>query len=149
MDSEYLKAAVGGVLSKGIAETCHAKPDDPIEYLAQYLLKSVADQAAGKKLAAEVADAERAALRREVKAQRCTELDFEEEQVWVRYFTQAEARPAAPEVVELDVGSIGERVCVKRSTLMLCAESALARSDRSIYRSSCSRRQRHSSAAVH
>ena len=96
-----------------------------------------------------MADAERAALRREVKAQRCTELDFEEEQVWVRYFTQAEARPAAPEVVELDVGSIGERVCVKRSTLMLCAESELARSDRSIYRSSCSGRQRHSSAAVH
>jgi hypothetical protein len=76
------------------------------------------------------ADAERLALRREIKAQRCTELDFEEEQVWVRYFTQAEARPAAPEVVQLDVGSISERVCVKRSTLMLCAESALARSDR-------------------
>lgn len=53
MDSEYLRAAVGSVLSKGIAETVVERPDDPIGYLAEYLLKSVADEKAEKVLVAE------------------------------------------------------------------------------------------------
>ena len=44
MDSAYLKSTVGSVLAKGIAETVVAKPSDPIDYLAQFLLKSVADE---------------------------------------------------------------------------------------------------------
>ena len=58
MDSDYLDA-VGDVLAKGIADTCHAKPDDPIEYLAQFLLKSVADGKAAAFLAKEKAAAEK------------------------------------------------------------------------------------------
>lgn len=79
-----------------------------------------------------VADAERAALRRVVKAQTKARLRFEREKAWVLFFLQAaqgggrQAAPAVPEVVELIVGH-RERVCVKRSTLMLCADSALAR----------------------
>ena len=48
MDSAYLKKAVGPVLAAGIAETICERPDDPIDYLAQFLLKSVADDQAGK-----------------------------------------------------------------------------------------------------
>ena len=74
------------------------------------------------------AEAERAALRRAVKQQRDRELDFEDEQQWVKPYTKAHSQRAASEVLDLAVG-IGrrERVCVKRSTLALCAESALAR----------------------
>eukprot|EP01046_Picozoa_sp_COSAG06_P000075 COSAG06_NODE_3_length_43832_cov_136.908399_10_plen_378_part_00 len=77
-----------------------------------------------------IADAERASLRRQRKIQRDAELDFEEEKVWVKRYLKAEeggARPAVPEVVELSVGAIGERLTVRHSTLMLCPESALAR----------------------
>ena len=74
-----------------------------------------------------VAEAEHAALRRAVKKQRDHELDFEEEKEWVKFFLKGDGRQEAPEVVELDVGAIGDRICVKRSTLMLCADSALAR----------------------
>ena len=74
------------------------------------------------------ADVERAALRRAVKAHTKARLRFEREKQWVKFFTKAEPaeRGAAPEVVELLVGH-RERVCVKRSTLVLCAESALAK----------------------
>jgi hypothetical protein len=74
------------------------------------------------------ADAERAALRRAVKAQTKARLQFAREKQWVKFFTKAERaeRGAAPEVVELLVGH-RERICVKRSTLALCAESALAK----------------------
>ena len=51
-DSEYLKASVGAVLAAGIAETVAEQPEDPVGYLAQYLLKSVADEKSGKALAA-------------------------------------------------------------------------------------------------
>jgi len=57
MDAEYLKSAVGDVLSKGVAATCANKPEDPIEYLAQFLLKSVADEASSKALETEKATA--------------------------------------------------------------------------------------------
>ena len=52
LDSEYLKASVGAVLAAGIAETVAEQPEDPVGYLAQYLLKSVADEKSGKALAA-------------------------------------------------------------------------------------------------
>lgn len=76
-----------------------------------------------------VADAERAALRRVVKAQTKERLRFNREKAWAQFFLKTEGgggRQAAPEVVELIVGH-RERVCVKRSTLMLCPDSALAR----------------------
>jgi len=63
-DSEYLKKALGSVLAKGVAETCNARPDDPIEFLAQFLLKSVADDESTvvlegeKEVAAKKADAD-------------------------------------------------------------------------------------------
>lgn len=57
MDAEYLKASVGDVLATGITETVLMRPDDPIEYLAQYLLKSVSDEASAEHLAAEKAEA--------------------------------------------------------------------------------------------
>ena len=43
MDTEYLKAAVGDALSTGIAETVLMRPEDPVDYLAQRLLKWVED----------------------------------------------------------------------------------------------------------
>ena len=43
MDTEYLKASVGNALSTGIAETVLVRPDDPVDYLAQRLLKWVED----------------------------------------------------------------------------------------------------------
>ena len=76
------------------------------------------------------ADAERAALRRAVKQQRDLELDFEDELEWVKHYIKPEDRAApASEVVELVLSTGGrrDRVCVRRSTLMLCADSALAR----------------------
>lgn len=45
MDAEYLKANVGELLSAGLAETVMMHPDDPVDYLAQFLRKSVGDQA--------------------------------------------------------------------------------------------------------
>ena len=60
MDSAYLKSTVGSVLAKGIAETVVAKPSDPIDYLAQFLLKSVADEKEEKSLkTAQKAETER------------------------------------------------------------------------------------------
>ena len=50
LDKAYLQSAVGDVLAKGIAQTVGEKPADPIEFLAQYLLKSVADEKAEKAL---------------------------------------------------------------------------------------------------
>uniref|UniRef100_A0A7S2CEQ8 RIIa domain-containing protein n=1 Tax=Haptolina brevifila TaxID=156173 RepID=A0A7S2CEQ8_9EUKA len=67
-DTEYLKKAVGGVLAKGVAETCNARPEDPIEFLAQYLLKSVADGIAETELTAQKADAEKVKAAEEVEA---------------------------------------------------------------------------------
>ena len=48
MDTEYLKASVGQALSTGIAETVLMRPDDPVDYLAQRLLKWVEDGKATK-----------------------------------------------------------------------------------------------------
>jgi hypothetical protein len=40
-DSDFLKATVGDVLAKGVAATVEAQPEDPVEYLARYLLRYV------------------------------------------------------------------------------------------------------------
>ena len=53
MDTEYLKATVGSALSTGIAETVLMRPEDPVDYLAQRLMKWVMDSEA-KKAAGEV-----------------------------------------------------------------------------------------------
>lgn len=50
---------------------------------------------------------------------------FEDEKVWIKQFCAAEPAPQAPEVVQLDV--MGEKIFIKRSTLMLCPDSVLAR----------------------
>jgi hypothetical protein len=52
---------------------------------------------------------------------------FEDEKVWIKQLCAAETAPLAPEVVQLDV--MGEKTFVKRSTLMLCPDSVLARFD--------------------
>jgi len=61
MDAEYLKANVGVVLADGLAMASMMKPDDPIDYLAQFLLKSVADDAAKTQLAIDVVEAKKVA----------------------------------------------------------------------------------------
>ena len=53
MDTEYLKTSVGKVLAQGIAETVSERPEDPIAYLAAFLLKSVDDEKADKVLTVE------------------------------------------------------------------------------------------------
>jgi hypothetical protein len=40
-NAEYLRKAVGDVLSKGIAATTLAQPNDPVEFLATWLIKWV------------------------------------------------------------------------------------------------------------
>jgi len=58
LDADYLKASVGTVLAQGIAETVAEQPDDPVGFLAQFLLKSVSDEKAEKELTvAKAADA--------------------------------------------------------------------------------------------
>jgi hypothetical protein len=50
--------------------------------------------------------------------------NFEKEKVWILQFL-TEGNTPDPEVVHIDL--LGHRVCTRRSTLMLCTESALAR----------------------
>lgn len=69
--------------------------------------------------------AERYVLRATVHKIRTKEIEHAFETEWVQYFLQSEDSPSAPEVVEIDVR--GESVCVKRSSLLLCADSELAR----------------------
>jgi hypothetical protein len=38
-NAEYLREKVGAVLAKGIAATALAQPADPVEHLANWLLK--------------------------------------------------------------------------------------------------------------
>lgn len=45
MDAQYLQEHVGDVLASALAKTSLIRPDDPIEYLGQYLLKEVENQA--------------------------------------------------------------------------------------------------------
>ena len=57
MDSDYLKATVGPILAKGIADTVVERPEDPIGYLAEFLLNSVAADKATEDLTKEKATA--------------------------------------------------------------------------------------------
>lgn len=41
MDSEYLIKHVGLALSLGLTDICQKKPNDPIEYLSEWLLKYI------------------------------------------------------------------------------------------------------------
>ena len=40
MDATYLQATIGPLLATGLAEVTAVRPADPVDYLAQYLLKS-------------------------------------------------------------------------------------------------------------
>ena len=65
MDAEYLKASVGDVLATGIAETVLMRPDDPVDFLAQFLLKTVADEAEAQVVAAEKEEAKKVKARKD------------------------------------------------------------------------------------
>ncbi len=41
LDSDYLKRTVGPLLAKGLTQTMEQQPNDPVEYLALYLLHQV------------------------------------------------------------------------------------------------------------
>ena len=63
---------------------------------------------------------EREELEAEIEEHAVLENEFLEEQEFIHYF---EGEPA--DIITLDVA--GEKICAKRSTLMMCPESALAR----------------------
>lgn len=72
------------------------------------------------------ANSARKAVREAIRKHQINCLKFEKEKVWIQQFLRkAPASPASPEVVQIDL--LGERVCTRRSTLMQCAASALAR----------------------
>merc|ERR1711973_305 len=55
MDSEYLKQHVSKPLKFGLSEICQKKPDDPIKYLSEWLLKYVENVKHQQRLADEQA----------------------------------------------------------------------------------------------
>jgi hypothetical protein len=72
MDAAWLKANVGSVLAAGLAHTVQMQPDDPVAFLAQYLLaadakKSAAAEAALLRERAEKANADKAEAARTLK----------------------------------------------------------------------------------
>lgn len=50
MDAQYLKESVGPALAKGLAATSLARPQDPIEYLANWLIKYVENDTRDKQV---------------------------------------------------------------------------------------------------
>ena len=42
-DAEYIKTTVGAVLAKGVAETLASSPEDPVQYLGQWLHRHVSN----------------------------------------------------------------------------------------------------------
>jgi hypothetical protein len=44
MDATYLKENVGNVLSLALASAVTVKPEDPVEFIAKYLIKHVQNQ---------------------------------------------------------------------------------------------------------
>jgi hypothetical protein len=52
-------------------------------------------------------------------------LQFEEEKIWIQQLCSKSLHGAGPEIVQIDM--LGDRVLTRRSTLMLCATSPLAR----------------------
>ena len=67
----------------------------------------------------------RTALREAIAEHQVAVRYFEREEAWIQQFLAAKPPPAAPEVVQIDL--FGEKVSATRKTLMLCADSALAR----------------------
>ena len=63
-EAGYLKDTVGAVLAKGLAETLASNPEDPVQYLGQWLHRHVGNvkvkEALDKKLADQVAAEETA-----------------------------------------------------------------------------------------
>lgn len=53
MDAEYLKSTVGGPLSEGLAQVAISQPDDPVEFLAHFLLKHDENQVSKAKVRAQ------------------------------------------------------------------------------------------------
>lgn len=68
---------------------------------------------------------EREALRQATAAHQARARRFAAEKEWVKPFLVASDAPAAPEIVQMDV--LGERILIKRSSLMLCQQTMLAR----------------------
>lgn len=60
MDSDYLKSTVGNVLAQGIAETVLVRPEDPVDFLAKFLLRSEVDKEAAAERKNAIAAAEKA-----------------------------------------------------------------------------------------
>jgi len=72
MDAAYLKANVGSVLAAGLAQAVQMQPEDPVAFLAQYLLaantnKLAAADAAIQREIAEKASADKAEAARKLK----------------------------------------------------------------------------------
>lgn len=68
--------------------------------------------------------AEKAALQAAIDDHEKMVAEFEDMQEWIAYFSKATDAPATSELVDIDLG--GLRVTAKRSTLLLCPESAFA-----------------------
>ena len=50
MDTEYLKKNLGKVLIKCCTEVIERRPQDPIEYISQYLYKYIENEKESKKV---------------------------------------------------------------------------------------------------
>ena len=50
MDTEYLKKNIGPILVKCCAEVVERRPQDPIEYISQYLYKYIANEKANQEV---------------------------------------------------------------------------------------------------
>jgi hypothetical protein len=102
MDAAYLKANVGSVLAAGLAQTVQMQPEDPVAFLAQYLLAANTKKLAAAEAAIQRDRAEKAMAD---KAEAARTLKLIEEQ-------KAEAVEAASEgiVVALDE-ALGQVCC--------------------------------------
>jgi hypothetical protein len=121
LDSELLVAPEIEEGQPPVPDQAEPEPegeDDP-EAWEQYRV----EDAAAVLLAA--MQAERVTLRAAIDDHQQVLKEFEDEEAWIGYFTKgADAPDQAPDLVDLDVG--GTPVTTKRSTLLLCGESALA-----------------------
>ena len=80
MDSEYLKQHVAKALKFGLSEICLKKPNDPIQYLSEWLLKYVDNMEHQNRLADEQAQLEMERKMAEEEKQRIKAIEDEEEQ---------------------------------------------------------------------
>jgi hypothetical protein len=133
--TEVVCATVGADGSLRIQATAQdlgiSDPSDGLEssltvtYAACQLWEQEPFDVATRAVQAAAAD-EQAVLRAAISQHERSKRAFEQERAWIeRYYAAKQPVPELPELVELDV--LGERICVRRTTLTLCAESALAR----------------------